>query len=182
VRTFHLSDVCKALNSHPEAIGFSLRLGANITYCYPFDAPQAAPPFADLPQRMLRFDWTAAERDFGYPLELSSSAYRINDIFILLSRIQFTNPNTLEAAMAAQAEFFKPKFPYLLCYGQSVTFCNPINKVQAQYPNKAGVKPEYTSERLAKMFEEGYRIHVEAYAGFVPSSCHQEAELILTKH
>jgi hypothetical protein len=38
---------------------------------------------------------------------------------------------------------------------------------------------KYSSERLAELFEKGYRIDVESYRGFVSNACHQERELTL---
>lgn len=73
VRRFAISDIVRALRAHPQAIGFSLRLGRNTTYCYSLDRQQAVPTFSLVEDNMLTFDWTAAECDFGYPLELSSS-------------------------------------------------------------------------------------------------------------
>jgi thiamine biosynthesis protein ThiI len=35
----------------------------------------------------------------------------------------------------------------------------------------------YTSQDLAEMFDQGLRIDIAAYAGFVPLGCHQEVEL-----
>ncbi len=67
--------------------------------------------------------------------------------------------------------------PALLCYEQSVTFCNPVNKVQTVYANRAGTASEYAADHLAELFDQGYRVQVAAYAGFVPSACHQEVEL-----
>jgi hypothetical protein len=68
-----------------------------------------------------------------------------------------------------------------LCYENSVTFCNPINKVQTVATNRAGSVVEYSSDHLAQLFESGYRIKVEAYTGFVPNACHQEVALNFEK-
>ncbi|HEY0733431.1 MAG TPA: beta-1,6-N-acetylglucosaminyltransferase, partial [Herpetosiphonaceae bacterium] len=57
-------------------------------------------------------------------------------------------------------------------------FCNPINKVQTIYDNRAGDAPQYAADHLANLFEQGYRVRVTAYAGFVPSACHQEVDLL----
>jgi hypothetical protein len=87
----------------------------------------------------------------------------------------------LEGRLAAQAQEFTKIRPSLLCFEQSVAFSNPVNKVQNQFNNRSGNKIEYTTERLAQMFDAGYRIDVDAYSGFVPNSCHQEVELQFVK-
>jgi len=182
VRGFDLQGACAELAAHPDALGFSLRLGTNTTYCYTRDTPQRVPQFARVVDGVLKFDWTSAERDFGYPLEVGSSVYRLGDLVTLLCGLPFENPNTLESHMADRASTFQGKYPYLLCFEQSVTFSNPVNRVQDVYvTNRAGTVPEYESEHLAEMFATGYRIRVDAYAGFVPSACEQELKLVFEK-
>jgi hypothetical protein len=182
VRNFSLHEIGNALATNPAALGFSLRLGRNTTYCYPLDKPQSMPQFKTFSDNMLIFDWTEADFDFSYPLELSSSAYRINDLLPLLNRLPFTNPNTMEGSMAKQASKFKMKKPYLLCYSQSVAFCNPLNRVQNVALNRAGSTSKNSAENLAQLFDEGYRIKIEAYNEHMPNACHQEVDLIIETH
>ena len=181
VRPFELQEVTRALAEHPEALGFSLRLGANTGYCYTRSRPQELPHFSPIENGILKYSWTNAVDDFGYPLEVSSSVYRLDDIYPLLCKIPFSNPNRLEGKLARQAQSFRQRSPYLLCYPQSVTFCNPVNMVQTVIQNRSGTSQEFTKERLAQLFEEGYRINVEAFTGFVPNSCHQEADLVFER-
>jgi len=177
VGDFLLGDAVKALRSNGDAIGFSLRLGPNTTYCYAHDVEQSVPAFRQIDGRVLNYDWTWAEYDFGYPLELSSSIYRTAEILPLLRKVEFSNPNTLEGAMAANAQLYRKARNSLLCFDQSVTFCAPVNMVQAVWENRAGGNLDYSVEQLAQMFEQGRRVDVERYSGFVPNSCHQEVEL-----
>ncbi len=78
VKDFTLQSILNALQKNSDAIGFSLRLGKNTTYCYPFDKNHSLPEFEICGNSILKFNWTNAEYDFGYPLELSSSIYRIS--------------------------------------------------------------------------------------------------------
>jgi hypothetical protein len=184
VREFGLREVQDMLNAYPRALGFSLRLGTNTRYCYPLDKPQAIPAFTHLANDVMMFDWSSLGKDshdFGYPLEVSSSAYRASELVSLLSRLAFENPNTLERQMAANADLFCTRNPCLLCYERSVAFSIPINRVQRVYKNRAAETPEYSAECLAKMFDDGYRIKVEVYSGFVPNGCHQEVELFFER-
>jgi hypothetical protein len=177
VNRFCLGDICEALEGHGDALGFSLRLGKNITYCYALDRPQNQPTFLAVGNHMLRFDWTSAEGDFGYPLEVSSSVYRIDDVLPLVSRVRFTNPNVLEARMSESVRPFKSRRSYLLCYERSVAFCNPANIVQKEWPNRAGTDPEQSVDSLADRFDQGHRVDVAHYSGFIPIGCHQEIRL-----
>jgi GR25 family glycosyltransferase involved in LPS biosynthesis/glycosyltransferase involved in cell wall biosynthesis len=178
VRDFSLSEIRATLADHPEAAGFSLRLGANTTWQYPFNRAQVAPTLKPVRENIRLFDWTTAQGDFNYPLEISSSVFRSGEMTRLLDQLSFTNPNTLESFMQECDSMLRANHPYLLCYEQSVTFCNPVNKVQTEVANRAGAAPEYSAGHLAELFDQGYRIRGDAYAGFVPRGCHQEVELI----
>jgi len=177
VEGFSLDDAVGQLQATQQALAFSLRLGRNTIYSYAFAKYQKLPEFVDIGKGTLQFDWTTGERDIGYPFDVSSSIYRMSDMLPLLKRVPFSNPNTLEGGLdSIKRDLDEQNF--LLCFDQSVTFCNPINKVQSVLPNnRSGRRKRYTTTHLAKMFEEGYRINVEAFSNFVPKSCHQEVKL-----
>lgn len=177
VRDFSLKNIAKALRNQPDSLGYSFRLGSNTTYCYALDQPQSIPEFEFVNSGFLKFNWTQSKLDFAYPLEVSSSLYRVRDIFTLIAIQPFANPNELEYQIAVSAQSFTKKMPYLLCPERSYTFCNPVNVVQNFAANRVGDNAEYTSERLADLFDQGFRINVDTYAGFVPKSCHQEVSL-----
>lgn len=181
VRRFNLQTVLNCLDNNPDALGFSLRLGYNTTYCYPLDKTQKLPKFETLTEQILKFVWVDAEYDFGYPLELSSSVYRTEDIIPFIAQLPFRNPNTLESVMADNSHQFRSIKPTLLCFENSVTFCVPINMVQTMWKNRAGSKEEYSPQNLARLFEQGFRIDTSAFEGFTPNACHQEVELKFKK-
>lgn len=176
IRNFRLADAIRSLEITPQAVGFSLRLGTNTTHCYTMDRPQKLPAFVPVAPGILSFEWTGAELDFGYPLEVSSSIYRIADLLPYLDEQPFANPNQLESRLAEGLDRFQTR-PQLLCFVRSVAFSNPVNKVNDAYRNRAGETHAYTSELLADRFAAGYRIDVSAYSGIVPNGCHQELEL-----
>ena len=178
VREFRLDSILESLRQNGDALGFSLRLGRNIQRCYMREVPPAQPGFIPAAPGIAKFSWPGAPHDFGYPLEVSSSVYRTAELLPLLEQLPFTNPNTLEGLMAANAALYAASRPALLCFEQSVAFCNPINMVQTTCRNRAGNNPRHTAQHLADLFDQGYSIDVERYAGFVPQACHQEVELI----
>jgi hypothetical protein len=172
-------------------LGFSLRLGTNTTHCYVLDKPQLLPVLMEtsLPVResfhnqhnipsVLKFDWTNSDLDFGYPLEVSSSIYRLKDIRPVINILPFQNPNFLESRLSKQAYRFRVNKPYLLCYDKSATFCNPVNKVQVIHQNRVGLNRNYSIEELTRKFEIGERVKVTQYSGFVPTGCHQEVDMV----
>lgn len=173
---FSLSSCIDALNAHPDALGFSLRLGTNITYSYMKNQPIVLRDYSFIGNDMIRFDWTRQTGDFGYPFDLSSSLYRGEQILPLLERLSWTNPNHLEGNVAANHIVFRTN-PYLISFTQSVTLCVPINLVQTVCSNRSGKNTEYSIESLADRFDEGLSIDVSRFNGVVPSACHQELPL-----
>ena len=165
VRGFRLAEIRQALADQPEALGFSLRLGTNITSRYSVDESQAVPVLRAVGEQIRRFDWTSAQGYFQYPLEVSSSVFRLGELTRLLEQLPFTNPKTLEGHMVEHSALFRANHPALLCYKQAVTF-------------RTGATPEYAADHLADLFDQGYRVRVAAYAGFVPSACQQEVDLL----
>jgi tetratricopeptide (TPR) repeat protein len=177
VRAFRLDTILESLRQNADAVGFSLRLGRNIQRCYMREVPPAQPAFIPTEPGIVKYSWLGAPHDFGYPLEVSSSLYRTAEILPLLEQLPFANPNTLEGLMAANAQLYAAARPAVLCFEQSVAFCNPINMVQTTCHNRAGSNPQHSAQHLAGLFDQGMRIDVARFAGFVPASCHQEVEL-----
>lgn len=180
VRDFSINNIITSLSTNPDALGFSLRLGANTNYCYMLRLEQQLPTFMSIDNEMLKFDWTSAQHDFAYPLEVSSSVFRVKDIIAVLHD-SFVNPNTLEAYLNNHKMAFYHLRKFLLCNQYSSTFCNPVNKVQTIFNNRAGETFYYSPDELREMFTQGYRIDVEEYSGFMPNACHQEVELKFEK-
>ncbi len=182
VRDFSLKLISNLLKENTDALGFSLRLGKNTTYCYSLEVQQAIPKFTSLSENISIFDWTKGDSDFSYPLEISSSVYRLGNMFPLILSILFENPNLLEGRLAQKRSLFRIRYPKLLCFEESIAFCNPVNKIQEVNNNFFGINYNYSCEELAQQFDEGYRINVNAYSGFVPNACHQEVELKFKKY
>ncbi len=182
VKDFCLSEIIEALQKNSDTLGFSLRLGKNINYHYPSSSEQIIPSFINVGGRVLKYDWTGANGYFGYPLEVSSSIYRIHDILPLLTKLDFQNPNTLEAEIALSKDTFADSRKNLLCFPCSVAFCNPVNVVQDVFPdNRSGNKREYSSNNLARMYDDGHGIDINKFLNFIPSSCHQEVQFKFIK-
>lgn len=181
VRNFSLASILSTLKSNPDSIGFSLRLGNNTVRSYSANSSQPLPAFTSLPESMLKYRWVDVGFDFGYPLEVSSSIYLDTVLLPFLLTNTFHNPNELEASIASRTTYFRNSHSALLCFEQSVAFCNPINIVQTFHPNRVGETQPYAIDELVMRFDNGERIDVEFYNGFVPNACHQEVELKFTQ-
>ena len=174
-----LDECCSALDERSEAVGFSLRLGKNIIYCYPMQCSQRQPAFESFSGHVLQFDWTTAEYDFGYPIEVSSSLYRTSDMETCLKDASFSRPNELEREMYRRIGMFRESHPKLLCFDQSVAFACPVNITQEVKSNCHGLEHPFDAEELAREYDRGLRIDLEPLKGFVPISCHQEIPIRL---
>lgn len=175
VSDFDADKITDLLESTPTAIGFSLRLGSNCTNCYSLDCKQEMPASTKIGDNVFMFSWFGAEADFGYPLEVSSSIYRVSDIMQVLTRQMFLNPHDLEWVMQSYNYWFSNKKPHLLSFQNSACFCNPINKIIVNN-NKSGSKSEYNVESLLTKYEKGGNI-IYNFKGFIPNGCHQEVDL-----
>jgi hypothetical protein len=180
VRSFSLGLIMRSLRTRPAAIGFSLGLGLNSTFCYRQNREQQVPVVIRLNEDLIQYEWARGDGDFGHPFEISSSAYRLSDALPVIARISFKSPDTLEAHFADQARHFAKKRPYLLAYSRSVTFSNAVNRVQNEYTNPPREATELAPDRLGALYLEGQRIDIAAYDRFVPSASQQEVEVVLT--
>ncbi|MCT0209048.1 hypothetical protein [Synechococcus sp. CS-1332] len=178
VRPFSFHAIVEALEQQPSAIGFSLRVGRNTTTCYSMSCTQPLPEFMPV-EGGLRFRWVGQTGDFGYPIEVSSSVYRLADLIGLLRTLPYTNPNRLEQVLSSSSSLFAFSKPDLLCFDRSVAFCAPINKVQTILDNRAGENDGYSSESLLERFFDGQRVDVESLRDFVPQAAHVEIDLPL---
>ncbi len=182
IKEFSVSEIMNSLLFEKEAIGFSLRLGENIKFHYPSNSAQVQPELKSLNDKMLKVNWTNASGYFGYPLEVSSSVYRIKDLFGLLNDLDYQNPNTLESELARNRDRFISDKRYLLCYDKSIAFCNPANIVQDVFKeNRKGNSKEYSPYNLGRLFDEGFVIDIHKYRDFLPEACHKEIGYDLIK-
>jgi len=179
---FSLTEISSALTTNPDTLGFSLRLGKNITHSYMLRRDEVQPIFNAVGNNILKFRWIDADMDFNYPIEVSSSAYRLVDIISSLISVPFDDPNFLEGGMNVNKAKFLSTHPNLLCYTLSVAFCNPINVVQTVSPeNRRGEEVHYSSTELASLFDQGKRINIDPFHHFIPNSCHMELKLEFNK-
>jgi hypothetical protein len=176
VRSFYLTEIASHLRETPDTLGFSLRLGKNTVYCHHADTGMPLPEFRPVSKRIQKYSWWNACWDFGFPLEVSSSVYRAEDLVPLLRELAFSGPNNMEMQLDSQKSKLT-KHQYLSCYERSVAFSAPLNKVQTVGECRAGENESYSPAFLGRLFREGRRIDVFTYAGLLPNAPHVEVEL-----
>lgn len=180
VGRFSIAQIGRLLDTHGDAVGFSLRMGRNTGFDYVRQRPQPLPDFQPVEEGVLRYDWTRSRANFAYPLEVSSSVYRQADILPLLREARFYSPNTLEYSLAIRAKLFRETKPQLLCLETSVAFCIPVNQVQRDFRNPVSRAIHYDVGELDRLFQAGKRIAVARFDGFVPGAAHQEVSFPFT--
>ncbi len=178
VAPFDLGIIESSLYKNPKAIAFSLRFGTTLNYNSAKRLEHGKPPFMQTEQEgIVKFDWTIAPPTYNYPLELSCSVFRKKQICGLMEFIDMPEPNTFEAELANLRRVTAKRFPQVLCYDKPRSFCIPCNKVQNIYDNPSGEEFGYTPEQLAGQFDQGKKIDISKFDGFVPTCCHHEKEL-----
>jgi GT2 family glycosyltransferase/predicted SAM-dependent methyltransferase len=170
---FKARDAIDLLKKEPSIIGVSLRLGLNTTYSYNSNTEQDLPDeFNVLDNNIVIFKWENQSEDFSYPMELSSSIYRTDDIYNIAMRVHWSNPNSLEHCLNTFKHILNERI-LLACYKTSIAFSNPVNMVQTYCDNRHG---EIASSDLLDKFHKGYRIDIDPFHEFLHDSCHYEVD------
>lgn len=175
---FNVGDIIDELNKNNELIGFSLRLGTNTTKCYSLSIDQAIPEYKIVDDVVtddfIVWNWVNAQADFSYPLEVSSSIFRVEDILKYTQQFLYSNPNAYEWMLYMNTPSFMNDKPFLMSYEISKAFSAPMNKVQKVNNNKANNDVDYSPENLLKIWNDNLKLDLEPFCGFIGNSAHQE--------
>ena len=182
-RPFNLGVMAEHLKYRTSVLGFSLRLGANTDYCYPISRRQVPPTMNEdnAANPVCEFEWYGADGDFGYNFDVSSSMYRAEDVKSAIDSGGFSGPNSLESELCVVANRIATTKPKTLCYKTSVACAVPLNVTQSVVPNRSGSRSDRSVAALAAMFDEGWRVNVDALKGFVTNAAHEEIDLTFRK-
>jgi hypothetical protein len=165
-REFNIQ-ILEELNNHPDALGYTLRLGTNI---FPYQTFWNT----SRDKRLIKYDWRDKPSHYGYPFEVSNSAYRASLFKEILDvggdKIQI--PNDLESIGVQYCLKNKRNQPYtLMTNGLSYSACLDINRVQSKYENRTQGTEEETSEKLLELYNQGYRMDWTQYHHLTPTDC-----------
>ena len=179
----HPFDLCEArefLRTHVDHLGVTLRLGSNTNFCYTLNKRQTRANVEKLgPYES--WNWTSGSTcDFAYPLEVSSTLYRLSDIRFVTARVgHFRNPNVYELKLDlfrrnhADRKRIQDK-PKLASPTQSVCFSIPMNLTQDEWENRHSRRPTYSVQALLDKYRAGWRMNTAKLHGFRSRSAHQE--------
>lgn len=152
-------------------VGVSLRLHNGVNHCYATNEAQTVPKFV----KGIVWSWAESQGDWGYPMSVDGNVYNTEFIKTFVKTLNFSNPNTLEAALDTGAKQMNAP-AYMCCYPNGPKLINiPANRVQQTYQNRYA--EGYTAEDLNKLYLDGKTIDVEAYQGIKPNTVHVPIEL-----
>lgn len=167
IRSYIGGDNLDAFTHDESILTLSLRLGENITYCHPRDIETVPHDFSDSNM----WYWQEAHTGYwNYPMSLDGHIFRSSDIVNLVKKLDFHNPNTLEALLAQNA-LQKPlmlaeKEPYLVNLA--------LNRVQDIFSNPHG---SISTEQLNSEFLNGEKINIDTIVQGKYTSCHVTPEI-----
>lgn len=153
--TIDLQECADALEQC-NAYGFYLSLGKNLTYCYTLAKQQKLPPFTKQ-NGIYVWYFHEGEYDWGYPHTLDMTLYRKSDLEYLLYSLDYTTPNTLEYALAINADVNQKG----LCYEYSKVLNIPLNIVQTDFTNNH--TNSFSAEQLLELFNQDLKIDIAPF-------------------
>jgi hypothetical protein len=156
---------------------FSLRLGRNTTYSYPYGTTQRLPRFAEHGP-VLAWDWTRAELDFGYPMSLDGHIFRTDLLLRLLGNTPVANPNELEDELQWR-RYLAPR--WMLSSRESSLVSIPLNSVTSACVNRTAGDPAFSAEALNTRFLDGERIDLDRLDVSSISAAHQEIPIAFAR-
>lgn len=162
--------LCIDLLEQTNAYGFYLRLGKNLSYCYPVNAAQSLPTLAEVADGVYTWQFRTGALDWRYPHTVDMTLYKKEIIFNYFSTLSYNQPNRLEAVWAGHGRASAIMQQYGLCFACSKMVNLPLNKVQTVYDNRC--MNCYSPAQLLEKFEEGFKIDIEPLHNIDNTSAH----------
>ncbi len=151
------------------AYGFYLRLGKNLSYCFPYRTLQGLPPLAHVGDTIYSWIFSQGTFDWNYPHTVDMTLYRKQDVLKHFFTLAFTYPNTLECNWTGKAHTIM--YRRGLCFEQSKVVNIPLNRVQ---PDFHSASMEISPQELLQIFNEGKKIDIRPLQKFANCSAHCE--------
>jgi glycosyltransferase involved in cell wall biosynthesis len=168
--SFDIGECTEAL-AKTGAYGFFLKLGKAVDYCYTLNKHQGIPDSIPCGTNLFAWQFEAGECDWKYPNSLDFTLYKKDEIRACLSKLDFHNPNTFEAAWARKADMRKVG----LYFKNSKMINIPINLVNDSFSNRC--MNSCSAEELLYKFNAGLKIDISPYHQMNNRSVHTEAPI-----
>ena len=168
VKDFVDLGLCIDLLEKTQAWGFYLRLGANLSECYPYHCHQAVPSCSVVSEGVLSWRFSQGSYDWNYPHTVDMTLYRKSDIEKDVRAVGFVAPNSFEGAWAGR----RPGRLCGLCYEQTKIVNLPLNRVQNDAQNRT--MNFLTPVELLERFEQGQRMNIFNLFKVINKGAHME--------
>lgn len=153
-----------------KSYAFYLRLGLNLTYCYPMNAQQQIPHGSPYGEHYFRWRFRDGVYDWKYPHSVDMTIFRKEDVMQQLTDLPFKSPNTLESAWAGAIGHTHDQ--YGICFLKSPVVNLPLNRVQNDYGNRNA--QSMSVEDLLLLFNLGMKIDINLLQGCVNTAAHMD--------
>lgn len=161
---------CTSLLEKAQAYGFYLRLGTNLTECYPLQCSQPVPPLREVASEVYTWQFNRGRCCWGYPNTVDMTIYRKKDIKPYLTMMNYTAPNPLEASWSGNCGAICGRGG--LCFKTSKIVNLPLNRVQHQICNRT---MNFASPReLLDVFMAGKKINISLLYKIDNKAAHME--------
>ena len=153
------------------AYGFYLRLGVNLSQCYMLSCSQGLPRFQRVSPRVLAWQLSIGQHDWGYPNTVDMTVYRKSDIRTPLTTLSYYGPNLLEGYWAQQGT--GNQYAMGLCYIHSKIVNIPCNRVQDVFAGNRFMHA-LSPQELLQLFVSGKKIAIDDFARIANPAAHAE--------
>jgi hypothetical protein len=139
----------------------ALSRGKDMNYSIVLQKPLVQPPFTEIGNNLLQFNWDYLEEfsDWTYPLGVSGYMYGKVEVSFICKTIDFKAPNSLESAMQLYLVYFKNRLG--LCPESATSVCVHANLVQNEFTNP--ILGTFSIDELLNLWEKGKRIDVQEF-------------------
>lgn len=165
---------CQILESNPNIMTFSLRLGTHLDFCYALNSNQLVPN-GIIDSQIFIWNWKNSQHDWNYPLSLDGHIFRKSDIESWSSHLSFKNPNQYESQLQSVRSNFV--MPDICCsFLKSKIFNLPLNRVQNEFQNRC---EDISIDDLYELWKSKKEIDYLKFENFMNKSVHEPLSLPL---
>lgn len=151
-RPILLDNKFEILMKNKDITTLTMSMGRNLRFLNSNEP--MSPPESFIDEKNCIYEWAKCEhRVWHFPRGLTTTIYRTVDIMDWFPKLNFKNPNTLEAVMSPG----NSSKPYMMCWSENRLIVLTINVVQKVYPTMAG---NITVKYLNDKWLDGQRIKV----------------------
>lgn len=152
-RPILLDNKFEILVKNKDITTLTMSMGKNLRFLNPNEP--MPPPESFIDEKNCIYEWAKCKhRVWHFPRGLTTTIYRTVDIIDWFPKLNFKNPNTLEAAMSPGSS----SKPYMMCWSKNRLIVLTVNVVQKVYPTMAG---NITVEYLNNKWLSGQRIKID---------------------